>query len=71
MVLDWIVLFGELHETIINQGEIFKGTLGKPHVFGRSSKIKKTMIFKMGGGQASSFEDRRKKYIRNMHWGLL
>lgn len=29
MVLGWIVLFGEMHEIITNQGEDFKGTLTK------------------------------------------
>lgn len=49
MVLGWIVLFGKLNKMIINPDEIFKRTLRKSQVFGRNSKIRMVMVFKIGG----------------------
>lgn len=48
MVLGWIVLFGKLNKMIINTDEILKTTLRKSKVFGRNSKIKMVMVFKIG-----------------------
>lgn len=48
MVLGWVVLFVKLNKMIINPDEIFKRTLRKSQVFGRNSKIRMVMVFKIG-----------------------